>query len=400
MYKSPIKRRIESQIVKDLKRKMVFVAGPRQCGKTTLSKGLLDDVSATYYNWDYELDQKKIRDLDINQDSQLWIFDELHKFSRWRNWLKGLYDVHHEGHSILVTGSAKLDIYNRGGDSLQGRYYLHHLHPFTLSELLNIKGDFGLEHTINLASSINKNQAIATLNQLIEFGGFPEPFCSASSTESERWRIFYSSRLLRDDIRNLENIHDIDKLQDLYDHLPNTVGSVLSINSLREDLSVHAQTIDKWIKIFEKNYACFRLAAFGPSKLRAVKKEKKLYFWDWAMVSKPAARLENLVAMHLLRYCHWLTDIYGKKAELRFFRTSRDHEVDFVLLINNKPYMAVEVKESRAELDSNLAYLLERVSIPYAFQIHFGDDNYHRTIGMKNSTVNILPAWKFLANLP
>ena len=132
MKKSPVKRRIEKQLFKDLEKKMVFVAGPRQSGKTTMALGLLDDIDGIYYNWDYELDQKKIRKLDLNQEAQMWIFDELHKFSRWRNWLKGIYDIHKTRHSILVTGSAKLDVYNRGGDSLQGRYFLHHLQPFTL----------------------------------------------------------------------------------------------------------------------------------------------------------------------------------------------------------------------------------------------------------------------------
>ena len=379
---------------------MVFIAGPRQCGKTTLVKEILDnDFQGTYYNWDYELDQKKIRDLDLDQESKLWVFDELHKFSRWRNWLKGVYDVHHNKQSIIVSGSAKLDVYSRGGDSLQGRYYLHHLHPFTLSELLDINDRFSTESIVNLPVNIKQSQAITTLKQLIDLGGFPEPFSSESAQEVARWRIFYSSRLIRDDIRDLENIHDIDAMQDLYDHLPTTVGSVLSVNSLREDLNVHAKTVENWIKIFEKNYACFRIAPFGPAKIRATKKEKKLYFWDWSFIEKHPARLENLVAMHLLRLCHWLTDIYGLKAELRFFRTTRGHEVDFVLLVNNKPHIAVEVKESKTELDSNLIYLLERVNIPYAFQIHFEGD-LHKVVQIKNSRVHILPAWKFLANLP
>lgn len=397
--KSPIKRRIEKQLIKDLEKKMVFVAGPRQCGKTTLATGLLDDISGIYYNWDYELDQKKIRNQNLDQESKLWIFDELHKFSRWRNWLKGLYDTQGKKHSILVTGSAKLDLYSRGGDSLQGRYFLQHLHPFTLSELLEIESDFDLDVISNLSIKINPEQARKKLNRLIEFGGFPEPFFAESSQEADRWRVFYASRLIREEIRSLENLVNLDKMQDLFDHLPETVGSILSINSLREDIEVHAKTVDNWLKIFEKNYACFRISPFGPAKIRALKKNKKLYFWDWAWVERRSARLENLVAMHLMRFCDWLLDVYGKKAELRFFRTSRGHEVDFILLVNKKPFMAVEIKESDTNLDSNLSYLLERVKIPYAFQLHFQENDFHRVLEINGSRVNILPAWKFLGNL-
>lgn len=401
MKKTPINRRIEKQILKDLKKKMVFIAGPRQCGKTTLCKNILNNQNGIYYNWDYELDQKKIRSHDLAVDKKLWIFDELHKFARWRNWLKGIYDVKQSEHSIIVSGSAKLDVYSRGGDSLQGRYYLHHLHPFTLSELLSIPGEFRPEEIIKLKSKIkNKEETKLTLDKLVKFGGFPEPYLSGSTEEAERWRIFYASRLINEEIRDLENVSNLDKMQDLYEHLPSTVGSPLSVNSLREDLEVHQTTVENWIKIFEKNYACFRILPFGPAKIRAVKKSKKLYFWDWSMVDKYSARLENLVAMHLLRLCNWLTDLYGKKAELRFFRTTREHEVDFVLLINNKPFMAVEVKESDTSLDSNLAYLLEHINIPYAFQLHFSDTDFHRELRIKDSLVHIVPAWKFLANLP
>lgn len=400
MYKKTIKRRIENQLVTDLQKKMVLIAGPRQCGKTTLTKGLLDEIDGSYYNWDYILDQHKIRKMDLNHESKLWIFDELHKYRLWRNWLKGVYDVHHHQHLFLVSGSAKLDIYGRGGDSLQGRYYLHHLHPFTLSEILGIEADFKLEQIAELKTKINKTEAISVLKDLLAYGGFPEPFCSASETEAERWRIFYTSRLIQEEIRNLENLRDLDKLQLLYDHLPFTVGSPLSLNSLREDLEVHAMTVAHWINILEKNYVCFRIAPYGLAKIRAVKKQNKLYMWDWAMVEKSSARLENLVALHLLRLTHWLTDVYGIKAELRFFRTAREQEVDFILLIKGKPYMAIEVKESRTDLDSNLVYLLNQVSIPYAFQIYGGEADYQRTYNIAKTVVQVLPVWKFLANLP
>jgi predicted AAA+ superfamily ATPase len=154
---------------------------------------------------------------------------------------------------------------------------------------------------------------------------------------SRNWRASYGSRLIREDIRDLESVSDIDKMELLYEHLPVTVGSVLSINSLREDLEVNHQTVKRWIDIFEKNYICFRIPPFGAPKLKAVKKEQKLYFWDWGMVSDEAKRFENLVALHLLRMCHWALGVFGDKLELRYFRDVVGHEVDFIILKNKQP---------------------------------------------------------------
>jgi len=386
-----------SQIQKDLKKKMVFIAGPRQVGKTTLAHQLQNDYSSSaYYNWDYDEDKEKIRKSQLDYNAEFWIFDEIHKFQRWRNWLKGNYDVHHHEHQILVTGSAKLDLYNRGGDSLQGRYFLHRLHPYTVAELsgINFHGDLNAITELPVTSNTS-----AALEQLLQFGGFPEPLFGASVADANRWRVNYGYRLIREDIKDLENIILLDKMQDLYDHLPNTVGSSLSINSLREDLEVNFNTVKKWLEIFDKNYASFRLNPYGPPKIRAVKKESKLYLWDWARVESTAARLENLVALHLLRFCNWAYDIQGEILELRYFRDLRGTEVDFIILRNKKPWMAIEVKESEQNLDSNLRYLLERVAIPYAYQIHLNGNLDRRETKINQSEIRIMPAWKFLGNL-
>ena len=126
-------RYLTGQIKQDLEKKMVFVAGPRQVGKTTLSQGL-PGADTGYLNWDVAEHRERIlkRELPV---SNLWIFDEIHKYRQWRNYLKGLYDNRRSGQQILVTGSGRLDYYRFGGDSLQGRYHLLRLHPFTVSEL-------------------------------------------------------------------------------------------------------------------------------------------------------------------------------------------------------------------------------------------------------------------------
>lgn len=392
-------RVIQKQIELDLEKKMVFLAGPRQVGKTTLAQNLVKKYNGEYYNWDEDSHKELIRKSNLNEDRNFWVFDEIHKFSRWRNWLKGKYDLNKDSKKILVTGSAKLDLYSRGGDSLQGRYYFHRLHPLTLAELESKKSKSrSIEEICEMdqkpSASSNK-----TLEQLLDLSGFPEPFFSGSKTELQRWSINYGYRLIREDIRNLENIQMIDKVQDLYDLLPTKVGSPLSINSLREDLEINFRTVDRWLNILEKNYSCFRIAPFGPPKVKAVKKEQKLYLWDWSRLDDNGAKLENLVALHLLRMCHWFLDTEGLEYELRYFRDTDKRKVDFIITHKKKPIMAVEVKNSEQNLDSNLKYLLERVKIPYAFQVHLNSTQYKRLEDINGAKVFMVPADRFLLNL-
>jgi predicted AAA+ superfamily ATPase len=390
-------RRITKSIEKDLQKKMVLLAGPRQCGKTTLALELVKKYHGSYYNWDEDLHKELIRKSNLDQDSKLWVFDEIHKFSRWRNWLKGKYDLYHSKHRILVTGSAKLDYYSRGGDSLQGRYYFHRLHPFTLSELLKIKIPDTIEEIISMDNKAKADEALA---DLLQFSGFPEPLFRGSEDEANRWRVTYGYRLIREDIQSLENINQIDKTQNLYDQLPYTIGSPLSINSLREDLELNFRTVGRWLDIFDKNYVSFRIPPYGAPKIRAVKKAAKLYLWDWARIERTSAKLENLVGLHLLRMCHWFLDLKGKEYELRYFRDTDEREVDFILLDKGKALMAIEVKESEQSLDPNLKYLLERVKIPYAFQIHLNGKTHKRLDDINGCKVTMMPVSRFLANLP
>ncbi len=393
-------RQISSQIAKDLEKKMVLLAGPRQCGKTTLAKAILKTTTGHYYNWDIIEDKYLIKNSELDRNANLWIFDEIHKYKPWRNWLKGLYDQHHEKHQILVTGSAKLDVYRRGGDSLQGRYYFHRLHPFTLSEYLGNQFVEDSKQIINLDDFHLRSGAQTALEDLLHYSGFPEPLFSGSATEYKRWQLTYNQRLVREDISDLERVYELDKIELLLEHLPRTVGSPLSINSLREDLEVNHQTVSNWLEIFERTYASFRIAPFGAPKLKAVKKERKLYLWDWARVEDMGLRLENLIALHLLRLVHYMSDCKGIKTELRFFRDERKREVDFIMLKDNKPWFAVESKLSAQSLDPNIKYLAERIKIPCAFQIHLNGTSDKQLADINGCKTYILPAAKFLATLP
>lgn len=392
-------RRIKAIIQQDLERKMVFLAGPRQCGKTTLAKKLDLVANARYYNWDLDRDRKLLLASQLDPEKKLWIFDELHKNRRWRNWLKGIYDTQGDRHQIIVTGSAKLDLYSRGGDSLQGRYFFHRLHPLTQSEAVASKTvatytDFA---TIKLAVNKSHNEVLA---QLLALGGFPEPFLSGSQRYASRWRNTYGTSFVREEIRSVEQIKDLDRLELLFDRLGDCAGSILSINNLREDLEVAFETARSWIQVLERLYGVFRVPPFGPAKIKAVKKEQKIYMWDWTRVSQLGARWENLVALHLLRLVHWLHDVEGEKVELRYLRDVTGKEVDFLLLRNNKPWVAIEVKLQHQDLDPNLRYFLQRVHVPYALQIHLQGDQDYALPTINGCRVRMLPGVKLLAQLP
>lgn len=391
-----IERRITEELERDLSRKMVLLSGPRQCGKTTVVRSIAAKHGGLYLNWDDPADRRLIQTLGFDFDAPAWVFDELHKFRRWRGFLKGLYDTHHDRHQILVTGSARLELYGRGGDSLQGRFFAHHLHPLTASEVAR-RPRVALDEIPALPQ---KPVPRDTLESLLRLGGFPEPFLSGSDKQASRWRIGYAARLVQEEVRSLEQIREIERVELLYDRLGAVAGGVLSINSLREDLEVAFETVRSWLAVLERLDAIFRVSPYGAPRIKSVKKEQKLYFWDWARAESEAARFENLIALHLLRLVDWAREVEGEKLELRYFRTRMGHEVDFLLMRRGKPWLAVEAKLSEQALDSGLRYLLERASIPYAFQVHLHGGRERRAADIGVTRVRHVSAARLLANLP
>ncbi len=367
-------RYLKKQVVEDLNRKMVFLGGPRQTGKTTLAKSLLrDDVG--YLNWDAEDDREKIlaRELPV---APIWVFDEVHKYRRWRNYLKGIYDKKQKSQHILVTGSARLDLYRFGGDSLQGRYHFLRLHPLSLREL-------------------NSSPTQTDLDQLFQLGAFPEPFFEGSKTQANRWSLEYRRRLVREDIASLENLHDLTQLELLIRALPDRVGSPLSINALREDLQVAHKTMTRWLDILERIYAIYRISPFGSPQLKAVKKEQKHYLFDWNLIEDEGARFENLIAGHLLKWVQYLEDTEGRELELRYFREVTGREVDFVVVEKNKPILLVEAKLADAPIQPALLYLKSRFQAVPAWQVHFkGKKDYLSPEGIR-----VAPAIRLLETL-
>jgi len=386
-------RRISEYLDTDLSKKMVILSGPRQCGKTTYAKTLTASEKGKYYSWDIHPDRLLIQKRELDFASPFWAFDEIHKFARWRALLKDLADSHMRKVKMLVTGSAKLELYGRGGDSLQGRYYPHHMHPLTYSEIHEMPVP-PLETMPSLP-----NQPKGKIDDLLRLGGFPEPFISGSEAEASRWRMSYAERLTREEIASLERVHELERIELLFDMLKDVAGSVLSINALREDLQVAFETASNYVDILERVNAIFRVMPSGSERTRAVKKEKKVYFWDWAYCATEGARFENLVALHLMRYIDLARDVWGKDLSLRYFRHRNGKEVDFVLHLNRKPWMAIETKLSDSTLSPSLAYYLQNFKIPYAFQI-VGTGAKERTLEPINgATVRTVSAERFLANL-
>jgi predicted AAA+ superfamily ATPase len=348
-----IKRYIETNVAQDLGKKMVFIGGPRQSGKTTMAKNICfpgkNLETERYLTWDALDDRHRIMKEDFPAGKGALVLDEIHKYSRWRQTVKGLFDKRGHELRILVTGSARLDHYRRGGDSLQGRYHFYRLLPLSLAELAQ--------------------PTRSTLTDLLTYGGFPEPFLSASEKESNRWSNEYRSRVVLEDLRDLELVHDINLLDRLSLRLPELVGSPLSINSLREDLEVSHKAVTRWVSLLENLYAIFRIYPFGSPKIRAVKKEAKHYHMDWTLVKNPGARFENLIACHLLKWCFFLQDSEGRNLELRYFRDIDKREVDFVIVENGKPAQFIECKLAGTDVSSALRYLKERFSSVASTQV-------------------------------
>lgn len=343
-----LKRILATQVATDLRDKMVLLSGPRQSGKTTLAHALIAGSARTaslrYMNWDDDESRTRILQGAFPHKG-LIVFDELHKYSRWRNLVKGLYDRHRASLRILVTGSARLDLYRRGGDSMQGRYHHLRLHPFSLKE------------------------AACSVADLMAFGPFPEPLLKGSQMAARRWSRQYRSLLVREDVASLERVTEMGALESLSVRLPALVGSPLSLNGLREDLQVAHKTVERWLDIFERLMFIFRLDPFGPPRIKALKKSRKHYLFDWTSIENEGARFENLIAFHLLKECHFLEDTTGRDVELRFFRDLEGREVDFVQLENGQAMRLVECKLSDSSISPSLLYLHRKFPEATALQV-------------------------------
>ncbi len=387
-------------IEEDLEYKMVFLGGARQVGKTTLA----EKIGKKYkkydsLNWDDRSDQKRILDQEFVGGSELLFFDEIHKYPDWKNYIKGLFDKQKDKYKILVTGSARLDIYRKGGDSLLGRYHYYRLHGFSVAEYLQIAPpkdylNFSFLEKSNHAESSKFSKLQNALEHLLNRGGFPEPLFSQNPRELKRWRNERIERVIKEDIRDIENIQKISLFNRTTQILPERVVSVFSINSLREDVGVSFQTMSHWIEILETFYYLFRIYPFLSSKIKSLKKEPKMFLYDWAEVEDEAKRFENCIGSHLLKWTHFLYDVYGEKIELHYLRDKEGREVDFFISKDGKPWKAIEVKMSDTNISKHLQYFKKKLDIPESYQLVFQEG-----IDFEKNGVRVMSASKFLSAL-
>lgn len=325
--------------------KLVLLTGPRQVGKTTLAQAWLGETGGLYLNWDVPADREAIlsRRFLAGPDPGALVLDELHKYPRWKSWLKGLYDRDAPYLPAVVTGSARLDLFQRGGDSLLGRYEQLRLHPFSVGELAH--GRPVPPPSDWLAAGTAGDHA-ETWDRLEARGGFPEPYTRNDPRQHQRWSTQRRTVLVREDLRDISQVRELALVEHLALLLPGRVGAPLSVNALREELEVGHDTVTNWLELLERLYYCFRLKPYSRRIARGLKKERKLYLWDWSQIDTPGARHENMVASHLLKAAHAWTDLGYGEFELLYVRDKEKREVDFVLTNRRRPVVLIESKLS------------------------------------------------------
>lgn len=387
--------------------KMAFVSGPRQVGKTTLAKSYGADFDKTLYkNWD-EISFRRLWlkapnsigadfDLTNTKKENLLILDEVHKSKGWKTKVKGIYDELGDRLHILVTGSARLNIYKKGGDSLMGRYLNFRLHPLSYGELEHnapLDPEEWKKKVINNARAPAAKQKI--LSNLLKYSGFPEPYFAASDKISNIWRQSRHDKIIREDLRDLSRISELSQVEMLASLLPGKVGSPLSVQSLREDLEVSFDTVKRWLKYLEELYFFFEVKPWSLSLPRSLKKEGKIYLYDYTEVENAGARFENLVAAHLLKACHYWVDTGEGEFHLHYLRNKEKQEVDFLITKKNTPWLMIEVKQSDTNVDRKLAEkFMQHIRCPY-LQVVLQEDVHY----VKND-VGVLSAASLLAGLP
>lgn len=339
-------KRVQYDLIKkDLFKKMVLLTGPRQVGKTSLALAVANDFDKwLYLNYDSFDDREIINRQAWLPDTELVILDELHKMNGWKNYLKGLYDTKRSHLKILVTGSARLDTFRSGGDSLAGRYFRHRLNPLSPSEIQK------------------KNNAI--IEHLMVRGGFPEPYLADTDTEANRWRLQYVDGLIRTDILDFERVHNLRNIQLTLDLLRRRVGSPISYASLAEDVSSSPNTIKRYIEIMEALFIIFRVTPYHKNIARSLLKEPKIYFYDTGMVKGDDGLLfENMVAVCLLKHLNAIEDYEGRRTRLQYLRTKEKREVDFALAIEDSPVTLIEAKLSSREISPALRYFHQKYNL-------------------------------------
>jgi predicted AAA+ superfamily ATPase len=385
-------------------RQMIFLSGPRQVGKTTTSVKASSEFPIYYYfNWDNEDHRALIiqgpqaiadkAKLEMMQKSlPILVFDEIHKYRNWKRFLKGFFDTYEKKCRIIVTGSAKLDIYKRGGDSLMGRYFLYRLHPLSIREII--------DPTLS-CKEIRKPREIDSVDYeaLLKYGGFPETYLKRNSSFFNHWKRLLMEQLFLEDIRDLSRIQEISQIKLLANILKEEASHSLNHSMLAAKIKVSAPTLHRWIELLKNLYFCYTIQPWSKNLSRALIKEPKIYLWNWAFINNKGARLENFVASHLFKAVQYWTDEGFGDYGLYYLRDKEKREVDFLVTKNQKPWFIVETKTAGNKgISKWLYYYKEKLNVPHAFQIGF-DIPYIDKDCFENKNPIIVPAKTFLSQL-
>ncbi|MCP4476048.1 MAG: ATP-binding protein [Gammaproteobacteria bacterium] len=335
-------------------------------------------------NWDCKL--------ICNGYQRLLVFDEIHKYAHWKNFLKGLFDAYGDRAHILVTGSAKLDVFRKGSDSLLGRYFPYTIHPLSVREM---QTDAIPDTLISPPSAIDADSYYA----LMTFGGFPEPLTKQNSKFTMQWNRARENLLFREDIRDLTSIRDLDLIQILATLLKDAAGQLVNLSNLAKKLQVSVNTVKRWLSTLESFYFCYQIRPWTKNISRSLLKEPKVYLWNWADVNDVGARAENFIASHLLKAIHYWNDSGEGEFGLYFIRTKEGKEVDFIVIKNGKPWFLVEVESSdNGRLTNNLDYFQQKTGAEQAFQVVIDMPYVDRDCFSINKPI-IVPAQTFLSQL-
>lgn len=406
MLKRPMYSRIWTEL--SAEKSLVLLSGPRQCGKTTLAKMIAEGISNNLYlNWDVITDKRKLVEepyffqdiLRKDRSTPLIVLDEIHKYKDWKNYLKGAYDRFHDQFLFLVTGSGRLDLFQRGGDSLAGRYFDFHLWPLTLGELhgQGITLPQFRDDPLRLCDT-DRAACQASLQRLTAFSGFPEPYLVGKETTYRRWARTYHRQLIREDIRDVTAIKNIDDVETLFHLLPSKVGAPLSIPGLATDLKVAYNTVRNWLGLLERFYLTFTLSPWTTQIARTLHKERKTYIFDFAQIEDQAARFENLIAVELIRAVSNWNDMGFGEYGLHFIRTKEGREVDFLLTERNRPILLIEAKCGDDTPAANLKRFQAALGIP-AVQLLENGEGFRR-IDHTGHPLLVVPAAWWLPGLP
>jgi predicted AAA+ superfamily ATPase len=387
---------------------MVFLVGPRQVGKTTLAEMISSSYANNlYFNWDVPQHRERLignpfffEELARKDPSlPLIIFDEIHKYRDWKNYLKGVYDAFHSRYQFLVSGSGRLDIYQKGGDSLAGRYFLFHLWPFTMAELGNARKEIDgfLKDPLGVSMAGSKSLR-EKWERLSTLSGFPEPYLANRVTTYRRWSKTYSSQLIREDIRDLTGIRSIGDVETLYFLLPHRVGSPLSIPSLAADLKVSFNTVQNWLSVFERFFLTLSIAPWSKKIARAIQKERKIYIFDTPRIEDPGARFENMIGLELWRAVTNWNDLGHGQFSLHFIKNKEKQEVDFLIANGRKPFLLIEAKVSERTPTNALRKFQSALNIP-AVQLNEDAEGY-RLFSNNGQSILTAPAYQWLSQLP